>query len=500
MSTKMIKRRMLTILAATALTSSCGFAALHQAAHGTGITHPVKAREVLHPDLLALLTDEEIQTVESVMNRQTGKRHINVEDFFASNVLPETQPKPAYPENVEIVQDCENCPKLAVIPAGSFDRKPILLPGVTYDWSYSHSCHGAGVDRKEAEETFEYCNEDYWKELGLDGFPKQSDPELACIDYINHGRGTRECSSRQFENFPNGHLLPMEPDIIHVDRFALGITEVTIKQFRRFVEETAWESQWTCRLVLERQGHYETESAVKWDQFPANAIAIEGYESTGEAIAGNAPRDDEPVHCISYDDAIAYTDWLSKKTGHTYRLPSQLEWQYAARAGADTPYWWGWRRIAGRDEENPFKRQPAIQGWPSPYGLYGMHGNAYEWMADCVLDIDDRTLKTLQPYLFPTDALGFRTYSLKYMPTRLWVASFAVDYRLSRADQWPGGYWRKDGKARSAPSECWWRAAAGPNALRSSGWQEWRAVPMAEPLGHSRTRFPVGFRVARDLN
>lgn len=497
MSAKMIKRRMLTILAATALTSSCGFAALHQAAQGAGVTYPVKAREVLHPDLRALLTDEEIQTVEAVMNRQTGKRHINVEDFFASNVLPETQPKPAYPENVEIVQDCDNCPKLAVIPAGSFDRKPILLPGVTYTWAYYQSCSGYGVNEALAKATFKSCNEDYWKKLGLDGFPNLYSPELSCVEYIDHGHGTRECSRRQFANFPNNHLLPMGPEIINVDRFALGISEVTVGEFRKFVRETGWESDWQCSLRLEEEGDYKTRVTVKWDQFPANAIAIEGYPTAGEAIAGNAPRDDEPVRCVSYDDAIAYTKWLSKKTGHTYRLPSQLEWQYAARAGADTPYWWGWRRIAARDEENPFKRQPAIQGWPSPYGLYGMHGNAYEWMADCVFDVDERTLRTLQPYISAYDTSGFETTSQIYRPTDLWVSSLATDYPSARADQWPSGYWRRDGKTRSESSECWWRAAAGPTFRSISGWQEWRAIPMVSP---GNGDFPAGFRVARDLN
>ncbi|MEZ5837069.1 MAG: hypothetical protein R3D03_15285 [Geminicoccaceae bacterium] len=209
MSAKMIKSRMLTILAAMALTSSCGFAALHQAAQGTGVTHPVKAREVLHPDLLALLTDEEIQTVEAVMNRQTGKRRINISSMFARNILPETQSKPSYPINVENIQDCEKCPKLAVILAGSFDRKPILLPGVTYTWAYFLSCSDSSFNDDIAKKTFEFCSDEYLKSRNIFRDKSGNYPGLECIEYINHSYGVRECSRRRSEKFPPNHFIPM---------------------------------------------------------------------------------------------------------------------------------------------------------------------------------------------------------------------------------------------------------------------------------------------------
>ncbi len=101
-------------------------------------------------------------------------------------------------------------------------------------------------------------------------------------------------------------------------------------------------------------------------------------------------RGRRPVIMVSWDDAKAYAAWLSAETGAAYRLPSEAEWEYAARAGARTKYSWG--DEVGRNRANCDgcgsqwdRRQTAPAGSfaPNGFGLYDMHGNVSEWVEDC---------------------------------------------------------------------------------------------------------------------
>lgn len=102
-----------------------------------------------------------------------------------------------------------------------------------------------------------------------------------------------------------------------------------------------------------------------------------------------------PVVNVSWDDAVAYTEWLSSETLKPYRLPSEAEWEYAARAGTSTPYSWG--NLIGvehancngcRSRSNRDQRGTVAAGSfrANPWGLHDMHGNAWEWVSDCRLD------------------------------------------------------------------------------------------------------------------
>jgi formylglycine-generating enzyme required for sulfatase activity len=100
-------------------------------------------------------------------------------------------------------------------------------------------------------------------------------------------------------------------------------------------------------------------------------------------------RGDRPVINVSWLDAKAYVTWLSQKTGKTYRLPTEAEWEYAARAGTNSPYWWG-RDIGSRQANcrecntGETQRTSTVGSYkPNAFGLYDTAGNAAEWMEDC---------------------------------------------------------------------------------------------------------------------
>jgi formylglycine-generating enzyme required for sulfatase activity len=111
--------------------------------------------------------------------------------------------------------------------------------------------------------------------------------------------------------------------------------------------------------------------------------------------AGYNPADEgwgkgnRPAINISWKDAQRYIEWLSKKTGKRYRLPTEAEWEYAARAGTGTAFWWG--REAGKNNANCFDcggqggamTQPVGSYGTNPLGLHDTAGNVWEWTEDC---------------------------------------------------------------------------------------------------------------------
>jgi formylglycine-generating enzyme required for sulfatase activity len=100
-------------------------------------------------------------------------------------------------------------------------------------------------------------------------------------------------------------------------------------------------------------------------------------------------RGDRPVINVSWLDAKAFVTWLSQKTGKTYRLPTEAEWEYAARGGSNTAYWWG-RDVGSRQANcrecntgDVQKTAPVGSYKPNAFGLYDTAGNAAEWIEDC---------------------------------------------------------------------------------------------------------------------
>jgi formylglycine-generating enzyme required for sulfatase activity len=131
----------------------------------------------------------------------------------------------------------------------------------------------------------------------------------------------------------------------------------------------------------------------EWDACAADR-GCKGYQPPDSWGRGR-----QPVIHVSWDDARAYVAWLSRKTGKTYRLLSEAEREYAARAGTRTPFWWGSKistSQANYEGTVPYRggsvgeyRQrtvPVDSFEPNPWGLYQVHGNVYEWADDCYHD------------------------------------------------------------------------------------------------------------------
>ncbi len=177
-----------------------------------------------------------------------------------------------------------------------------------------------------------------------------------------------------------GHKADEEPATrVKVASFALSETDVTVGQWRHFVEATGRADGLGCAYSgLPRE---ETADA-SWRHM------------------GFTQGDDEPVVCISWNEAQAYVEWLNQTTGRAYRLPTEAEWEYAARAGTSTAYPWG--DTASHDQANYGAETcctPATGGrdrWtytspvrsfpPNAFGLYDMIGNAWQWTQDCYVD------------------------------------------------------------------------------------------------------------------
>ena len=168
------------------------------------------------------------------------------------------------------------------------------------------------------------------------------------------------------------------PEIVVVPagRFWMGCEPD--RGFSEYVQP-AHEVRFARRFALSR---HETTFA-QWDACVAGG-GCDGYRPEDHGMG----RGDWPVINVNWRDARNYASWLSEKTGKSYRLPSEAEWEYAARAGSTTRYSWG--DDVGRNRAN-FDLAERERHWalpvgsfaPNAFGLHDMHGNVMEWVEDC---------------------------------------------------------------------------------------------------------------------
>jgi formylglycine-generating enzyme required for sulfatase activity len=215
-----------------------------------------------------------------------------------------------------------------------------------------------------------------------------------------------EALARDYPHYERQRLLELADEHpahkVRITRaFYLGRHEVTVGQFRRF---------------LEASGHVPESEADGTGGYGYNPRYDPESSARGDAFEGRNPRyswrnpgfpqgDDHPVVNVTWNDAVALCAWLSRTEGAAYRLPTEAEWEYAARAGTRTRYssgddprtllkvanvfdldaavhWPKWKPHALDGHDGFAFTAPVGSFPPNAFGLHDMHGNAWEWTAD----------------------------------------------------------------------------------------------------------------------
>ncbi|MCP4700764.1 MAG: SUMF1/EgtB/PvdO family nonheme iron enzyme [Gammaproteobacteria bacterium] len=173
-----------------------------------------------------------------------------------------------------------------------------------------------------------------------------------------------------------------------VEGFWMGKHEVSVDNFRHFVEKTGYktdaEKGGGCYVDKDKDGAWEKEKDASWRK---PYFSQEGLH---------------PAVCVSWNDAVAYAEWLSRESGRNYRLPAEAEWEYAARAGTQTARYWGddpndacaYANVHDKASKHAFSgftwthhqcddayavTAPAGSFQPNKFGLYDILGNVWEW-------------------------------------------------------------------------------------------------------------------------
>lgn len=180
--------------------------------------------------------------------------------------------------------------------------------------------------------------------------------------------------------------------VVVAQPFAIGRFELTRDQYEAFLRDTGHPVSGMCVTDRRKPGNWAADAETNFHD------------------PGFAQRGDHPAACVSWNDAQAYVAWLNARTGGGYRLPTEVEWEYAARAGSTTAYPWGTgiqdgcTHMNGYDEEAVAKKGDLYKGEaisfaacsdsyvntspvgsykPNAFGLHDMIGNLGEWIDGC---------------------------------------------------------------------------------------------------------------------
>jgi len=247
---------------------------------------------------------------------------------------------------------------------------------------------------------------------------------------------------------------------VQIAPFWMGTKEVTWDEYEQFAFALDLKKKKRDGIDPQKQSEWEKKSDAVTRPTPPYADETFGFGRSGQ-----------PAICITHHAAMEYCRWLSAKTGKTYRLPTEAEWEYACRAGTTTAYFWG-DDPAKIDEfawyvNNAEKPMPVGKKKPNPWGLFDIHGNVAEWCLDHYLADAYKQLPADKPAVGPVVLPDAKEYP--------YVAR--------------GGSWDDDAELlRSAA-----RRASNP---------EWSVQDPQRPQSiwwHTDATF-VGFRVVRPLN
>jgi len=203
-------------------------------------------------------------------------------------------------------------------------------------------------------------------------------PEMVVIPAGNFAMGSPDSEAGHDDNESPVHR-------VDIGAFALGKTEITRSQFAAFVEMTNYIAGDKCWTI--EDGRF-------------------GEHTGGWPDPGYPQEDNDPAVCINWNDAKAYTDWLSRKTGKRYRLPTEAEWEYAARGNTSSARYWGdnpdeacrYANVADKAAQEKIRgatswsvhdcmdgfayTAPVGSFMANEFGLHDMLGNAWEWTED----------------------------------------------------------------------------------------------------------------------
>ena len=199
-------------------------------------------------------------------------------------------------------------------------------------------------------------------------------PELVVVPSGSFMMGSPESEAGRYDDEGPVH------EVTIGYRLAVGVKEVTRGEFARFVSETGRSTGDSCHVY--EGGEWEEGSGRNWKS--------PGFDQTGS----------HPAVCVDWTDAKAYVEWLSGKTEKKYRLLSEAEWEYVARAGTGTARYWGegesgqCRYANGADSSAGFdwstgcrdgyaRTSPVGRFAPNEYKLHNVLGNVWEWVEDC---------------------------------------------------------------------------------------------------------------------
>jgi formylglycine-generating enzyme required for sulfatase activity len=185
---------------------------------------------------------------------------------------------------------------------------------------------------------------------------------LAASCLLNTVRGDTPEKLPELVEIPSGTFLKgwretekgREAVRLDMPGFNLGRYEVTAAEFAAYLNAKGVSGFTACPLIRQENGRYVVT--------PADAR--------------------KPVSGVTLAEATAYTQWFSQQTGRRARLPSNDEWEYAARGGVEAARWpWGWGKPDGRARFKATGPCEVGQYAPNPFGLFDMAGNVYEWCA-----------------------------------------------------------------------------------------------------------------------